>query len=81
MSDTREHLHELIDLLPPSQLPAVAGLLEAMLDPPDAAILESEARRLAEGEAWFPARCGKGIPMEDVLAEFGLKPSDFPLKR
>lgn len=37
MSDTREHLHELIDQLPPSQLPAVAGLLEAMLEDPESA--------------------------------------------
>ena len=28
MSDTRQHLHELIDRLPPTQLTAVAGLLE-----------------------------------------------------
>jgi hypothetical protein len=81
MGDTREHLHELIDLLPPSQLPTVAGLLETLLDTPDAEIFESEVRRITEGEAWFAARGGKGIPMEDVLAEFGLKPSDFPLKR
>jgi hypothetical protein len=81
MSDAREHIHELIDLLPPSQLSTVAGLLEAMLDAPSSEIAESEARRLIEGEAWFAARGGKGIPMEDVLAEFGLKPSDFPLKR
>jgi predicted NBD/HSP70 family sugar kinase len=78
MSDTREHIHQLIDQLPPSELPAVEGLLEALLDDP--AILESEARRIAEGEAWFAARGGKGIPMEEVLAEFGLKPGDFPLK-
>ena len=24
---------------------------------------------------------GEGIPMEDVLAEFGMKPEDFPLSK
>ena len=33
MADTKEHAHELIDQLPPTQLSAVVGLLEAMLDP------------------------------------------------
>ena len=33
MADTKEHAHELIDRLPPTQLSAVVGLLEAILDP------------------------------------------------
>jgi hypothetical protein len=32
-----------------------------------------------EGQAFFAS--GKGIPMEDVLAEFGMKPEDFPLSK
>jgi len=32
MADTKEHAYELIDRLPPNQLSAVVGLLEAMLD-------------------------------------------------
>jgi hypothetical protein len=32
---------------------------------------------LEAGQAWFGQRGGKGIPMADVLAEFGLAPEDF----
>jgi len=89
MSDTRQHVHELIDRLPSSQLVAVAGLLEAMLDPvsraianappDDEPVADEDRRRFREGQAWFAQRGGKGIPMEEVLAEFGLKPGDFPV--
>jgi hypothetical protein len=87
MSGTREHVHALIDRLPPTLLTAVAGLLEAMLDPVSHAIANAPAddepvtgedlRRLREGQAWLAQRGGKGIPMEDVLAECGLTPEDF----
>jgi hypothetical protein len=33
MADTKKHAYERIDRLPPTQLSAVVGLLEAMLDP------------------------------------------------
>jgi hypothetical protein len=38
MADAKEHAHQLIDRLPPAQLSAVVGLLEAMLDPVSLAI-------------------------------------------
>ena len=89
MSDTRQHVHDLIDRLPPIQLTAVAGLLEAILDPVSRAIAEApdddepvteeDRRRFREGQARFAER--QGIPMEEVLSEFGLKPEDFPLNR
>jgi hypothetical protein len=88
MSDTRQHVHELIDRLPPSQLTAVAGLLEAMLDPVSLAITDApqedepvtdeDRRRFREGQAWFAQRGGRGIPMEEVVAECGLNPGRFP---
>jgi hypothetical protein len=91
MSDTRQHVHELIDQLPPMQLNAVAGLLEAMLDPAFGAIASAPAdnepvtaedrRRLHEGQTWFAQRGGKGLPMEDILAEFGVKPEDFSVNK
>jgi len=37
--------------------------------------------RFLEGQAWFAQRGGEGIPMEDLLNEFGLNPEDFPLNR
>jgi hypothetical protein len=90
MSDTRQHVHELIDRLPPTQLSAVAGLLEAILDPvaralanapvDDEPATEEDRQRFHEGQAWFAQRGGKGIPMEEVLAEFGLKLEDFPVR-
>ena len=91
MSDTRQHVHELIDRLPPTQLTAVASLLEAMLDPvshalakppaDDEPVTSEDRRRLREGQAWFAQRGGKGIPMEDVLADFGLKSEDLPVNK
>jgi hypothetical protein len=83
MSDTREHIHELIDRLPPTQLSAVAGLLEAILSPSanttadDEPVTEEDQRRLRDGQAWFAQRGGRGVPMEEVLAGFGLNAEDF----
>ena len=77
MGDTREHLHELIDLLSPAQLSTVAQLLEAMLDEP---VTEADRQRFIDAKAYFAAD-GKGTPMEEVLAEFGLKLTDFPLQK
>lgn len=36
-----------------------------------------DARRIREGQVWFAQ--GKGIPMEEVLSEFGLTMEDFPM--
>ena len=90
MSNPKEHAHELIDRLPPSQLTAVVGLLEAMLDPvsraiaqapvDDEPVTEEERHALARSEAWFEDRGGKGIPMEEVLADFGLTMEDMAEK-
>jgi hypothetical protein len=44
----------------------------------DEPVTEQDRRRLHEGLAWFAERGGLGIPMEDVLSEFDLKPEDFP---
>lgn len=75
MSDTRHHVHELIDRLPAEQLSAVAGLLKAMLDREE--IGEQEERAVDEAKQWLRQSGGKGIPHEEVLAEFGLTPDDF----
>lgn len=77
MSDTRHHVHELIDRLPPTQLAAVAGLLEAMLSPGEEQISEEEERAVAEARQWLRENGGKGIPHEEVLADFGLTLEDF----
>jgi hypothetical protein len=75
MSDKRQHVHELIDRLPPAQLTAVAGLLETMLDREQ--IGEEEERAVEEAKQWLRENRGKGIPHEEVLADFGLTMDDF----
>lgn len=90
-SNTREHVHSLIDQLPPAQLAAIEGLLSAMLHPvehsiakapaDDESLTEAEKQAIRRSEAWFKNNCGKGIPMEEVLAEFGLSVKDFPLEK
>jgi hypothetical protein len=75
MSDKRQHVHELIDRLPPAQLTAVAGLLETMLD--RELIGEEEERAVDEAKQWLRENGGKGIPHEEVLADFGLTMDDF----
>ena len=78
--------HELLGHLGPGKLAAVVHLLEVMVredDEPDTpeAVSEEDRRRFHEGQAWFAQRGGEGIPMEDVLSEFGMKPEDFPLNK
>lgn len=88
MSD-KQHAHELIERLPPDQVATAIRFLEFMLldpvaravataPPDDEPVTDADRRRLREGEAWFLQRGGKGIPMEEVLAEFGLTLEDFP---
>jgi hypothetical protein len=73
--------HELLGQLNPGKLAAVVHLLEVMIDDEGEPVTDEERRRFHEGQAWFAQRGGQGIPMEDVLAEFGLKTADFPLTK
>ncbi len=82
----RQEAHAYLDHLPPEQLSAVRNLLESMLSPferslalappDDEPLTEEDRQRIEEGEAYF-ANGGKGIPMEEILEEFGLTPEDF----
>jgi hypothetical protein len=82
MSD-REHAHELIDCLPETQLSALVGLLETIVDPVAAALRnavlddepESEDEKLAVAEArdWLARHGGKGIPHEEAMRRLGLE--------
>ena len=81
----RQHAHAFLDRLPDDQLSAVCGLLETMLSPLD--------RKLAlapiDDELLTPDETGAiqkgitslerngGVPIEDVLADFGLTMDDF----
>ena len=83
----KQHAHQLLDQLDPGQLAAVGHLLEVMVDPvaralaaappDDEPVTEQDRRRFHDGQVRFAQR--RGIPMDDVLAEFGAKPEDFPL--
>jgi hypothetical protein len=85
MSNAKEHAHELIERLPPSQLAAVVGLLESMLDPVARAIAQAPVddepltpqgeKALAEAQEWLKDH--KPIPHEQVLAELGITPADL----
>lgn len=83
--DVRQQAHELIDRMAPNQVSAVVGLLETMLDPvsraianapyEDEEISEEETLAVAASREWL--KHNKGIPNEEVLAEFGLTAEDF----
>jgi hypothetical protein len=84
MAADKQHAHELIDRLAPSQVPAAIGMLERLLDPVSRAIAnapiddepesEEERQAVSKSKAWFEQRGGQGIPHREVLAEFGLTP-------
>lgn len=80
MANSKERAHKLIDRLPPRQLSAVVGVLEAMLDPVSLAIANApiddepltaeEERSIGEAREWL--KNNPGIPHEQVLAELGI---------
>src|SRR5260221_7178248 len=87
----KQHAHELIERLEGSQLPTAVRFLEFMLldpvsrsmatAPVDAdPLTEEEDQALDRAEAWLKENGGKGIPHEEILAEFGLTNNDFPFK-
>jgi hypothetical protein len=89
-ASAKHHAHELIERLAPTQVSAVVGVLEAILDPVSRAIAnapvddepesEEEHKAVADSKAWFDQRKGQGIAHEEVLADFGLTPDDFKHK-
>ena len=78
--------HELIDRLAPTQVNAVVGLLQVMLDPVSRALAnaplddepesDSEREAVNQSKSWFQKRDGRGIPQRDVVAEFRRKPAN-----
>ena len=89
MVSDKHHAHELIERLPDAEIATAVRFLEFMLLDPvrralatapadDEPVTEEDRRRIREGHARFARPGGKGVPMEDVLADFGAKPKDFP---
>ncbi len=68
--------HELIGQLNSDKLAAVVHLLEVMVHNEAEPVTDEDRVRFREGQAFF-ANGGKGTSMDDVLAEFGMKPEDF----
>lgn len=87
LTHERQEAHALIEQLPPHQLSAVVGLLEAIIDPvarklaaapvDDEPETEGERRAVEQSKEWLRKHGGKGIPHEEVLQEFGLTTEDF----
>ena len=85
LASEKQQAHELIERLPPVQLAAIAGLLKAMVDPVSLATdnapvddepeTEEERQAVAEAKEWFERH--PGIPLEEVLADFGLTVRDL----
>lgn len=84
-TDTRIHVHALVDQLAPVQLTALETLLQSMLDPlsrklavapiDDEPFTEEDRRSVAEADEW--RKQNKPIPLEEVLADVGLTPEDW----
>ncbi len=84
-SDTRQHVHSLVDQLPAAQLSALAGLLESMVDPLSAAlanaplddeeITDEEAESIRQSREWF--KDNPGTSFEDLMAELGFSLEDI----
>jgi len=82
-TDTRSQAHQLIDRMPETQLSALVGLLETIVDPIAAAlaaapledepISEEEQHRADEARKWLQRNGGRGIPHEEAMRRLGLK--------
>ncbi len=76
----KQQAHELIEQLAPTQLAAVVGLLEVMVDPVSRAVAQAPlddeelsargVHALQEAEDW--SKRNKGIAHEQVLRELGM---------
>jgi hypothetical protein len=83
MSDPRQHAHQLIDQLGETQVSALVGLLETIVDPVATALrnapiddepeTEEEKRAVAEARVWLQRNGGKGIPHEEAMRRLGLE--------
>jgi hypothetical protein len=80
MAADKQHAHELIERLAPSQVLAAVGMLERLLDPVARAIanapVDDEPLTAADNKALDEARewskHNKSTPQEEFLAELGI---------
>ena|ERR1700733_9853180 len=87
----KQHAHELIERLDSSMIATAVRFLEFIaMDPvarsiaaapvDDEPLTEDEEQALDRADAWLDENGGKGIPHEEILAEFGLTTKDFSIK-
>ena len=69
MSD-KQHAHQLLDQLAPSQFDAVVRLIEVMLHEDDEELTAEDRRALRASDEYFRDG-GQGIPFEQVVADLG----------
>ncbi len=68
-------MHQLIDQLNAGQLAAVGHLLEVMIQDDDEELTEEDRAAIQAGLVSLDKH--GGIPMEDILADFGLTTGEF----
>ena len=75
--DAKQHAHELLDQLAPSQLAAVVHLLETIVSPEENrdTLSPTDRKAVAEADNWL--KHNQPIPHEEALAKFGLTPADW----
>ena len=84
-TDTRIHVHALVDQLGPVQLTALETLLQSMLDPlsrklalapiDEEPFTEEDRKSVAEADEWL--KLNDPVPLEDVLADVELTMEDW----
>ena len=82
MTDPRQEAHHLIDRLPETQVSALVGLLETIVDPVAAALrnapmddepeTDEERQGAAEARDWLARRGGEGLPHDESMRRLGL---------
>jgi hypothetical protein len=80
MAADKQHAHQLIEQLPPNQVPAAIGMLESLLDPVSRAIANApvddeplsaaDEKALAEAREW--SKHNKATSHEEFIAELGI---------
>ncbi len=83
MADPRDDAHRLIDRLPETQLAALVGLLEAIVDPVAVALrnapvddepeTEEEKQAVEEARTSLQHNGGKGISHDEAMRRLGLE--------
>jgi len=77
MAADKQHAHDLLDQIGPSQFDAVVRLLETLVaaEQDGDTLSPAERKAIAEADEWL--KHNRPIPHEEVLAEFGLTTAEW----